>query len=102
MKWFNSALLLFICIALYLLWLGNGGRIELKEKQLILEEKAAEIVELKKRNQLLQAEVESLENGLDAIEERARTELGMIKDGETFIQIINEELPKRQRTHKKQ
>ncbi len=75
--------------------MGNGGRIELQEKQLILEEKTSEIETLKKRNQLLQAEVASLKNGLDAIEERARTELGMIKEGETFIQIINEELPQR-------
>mgnify|MGYP001954384606 CR=1 FL=1 len=89
MKWFNSALLLLICIALYLLWLGNGGRVELKEKQLILEEKAAEIVELKKRNQLLRAEVESLENGLDAIEERARINLGMIGQDETFFMVVS-------------
>ena len=95
MKWFNSALILMICIALYLLWMGNGGRIELHEKQLILEEKTTEIESLKKRNLQLQAEVASLKNGLDAIEERARTELGMIKEGETFIQIINEELPGR-------
>ena len=95
MKWFNSALILLISVALYLLWLGNGGRMELQEKQLILEEKSTEIETLKKRNQQLQAEVESLKNGLDAIEERARTELGMIKEGETFIQIINEELPER-------
>ena len=95
MKWFNSALILLISVALYLLWLGNGGRMELQEKQLILEEKSTEIETLKKRNQQLHAEVESLKNGLDAIEERARTELGMIKEGETFIQIINEELPER-------
>lgn len=95
MKWFNSILIVLICIALYLLWFGNGGQAELKEKQMILAEKSAEIEALKKRNERLQAEVESLENGLDAIEERARTELGMIKEGETFIQIINEELPNR-------
>lgn len=95
MKWINSGLLVLICIALYLLWMGNGGRAELKEKQLILTEKTDEIALLKKRNQQLQAEVNSLKNGLDAIEERARTELGMIKEGETFIQIINEEKAKR-------
>ncbi len=97
MKWINSGLLVLICIALYLLWMGNGGRVELQEKQLILAEKTEEITQLKKRNQQLQAEVNSLKNGLDAIEERARTELGMIKEGETFIQIINEELPKRKK-----
>lgn len=95
MKWLNGALLLLVVVAMYLLWFGNGGRIELKEKQAILADRTAEIEELKKRNQKLQAEVDSLKNGLEAIEERARTELGMIKEGETFIQIINEEKAKR-------
>lgn len=95
MKWLNSALLILVAVAMYLLWFGTGGRAELKEKQAILEQRTEEIEQLKLRNQQLQAEVDSLKNGLEAIEERARTELGMIKEGETFIQIINEEKAKR-------
>lgn len=98
MKWLNSTLLILIAVAMYLLWFGTGGRVELKEKQAILEQRTEEIEQLKQRNQQLQAEVDSLKNGLEAIEERARTELGMIKEGETFIQIINEEKAKRRKT----
>ena len=46
--------------------------------------------QLRERNQALEAEVQDLKQGLGAIEERAREELGMIKEGETFYQIIEE------------
>ena len=45
--------------------------------------------ELKKQNDALRAEVNDLKKGTDAIEERAREELGMIKEGETYFQVIN-------------
>lgn len=89
MKWFNTILLIIIVILLYLRWFGHGGISELKEKKIQLEMKQLEIEKLQKRNQKLVAEVIDLKKGLDAIEERARSELGMIKDGETFIQVIN-------------
>jgi cell division protein FtsB len=46
---------------------------------------------LEERNQVLAAEVQDLKSGLDAIEERARSELGMIKEDDTFFQIIEEQ-----------
>ena len=46
---------------------------------------------MEERNQVLAAEVQDLKSGLDAIEERARSELGMIKQDETFIQIIEKQ-----------
>lgn len=89
MKWLNFILAFLILWALFQQQFGDGGRKELKEKQILLENQQAEIETLKQRNEQLAAEVASLKTGLDAIEERARAELGMIKEDETFIQVIN-------------
>ncbi len=90
MKWLNILLASLIIWALFQQQFGDGGRKELQEKQLLLASQQAEIEVLKQRNEKLSAEVSSLKTGLDAIEERARAELGMIKEGETFIQVINQ------------
>ncbi len=90
MKWLNIILAVLILWALFQQQFGDGGRKELKEKSILLTSQQAEIEELKLRNEKLKAEVNSLKTGLDAIEERARAELGMLKEGETFIQVINQ------------
>ena len=56
-------------------------------------EQRSENAELRKRNEALAAEVEDLKSGTEAIEERARSELGMIKPGEVFYQVIEPETP---------
>lgn len=89
MKWLNGVLLLLLILALWQWQFGDGGRQDLKYKQQQLDEQQAQIDELERRNDRLAAEVTSLKTGLEAIEERARSELGMIKDGETFIQVVN-------------
>jgi cell division protein FtsB len=53
----------------------------------------SENARLKERNSALEAEVKSLKEGFDAIEERARVELGMIRKGETFFHILNDTPP---------
>ncbi len=90
MKWLNIILAILILWALFQQQFGDGGRKEMKEKQVLLDQQKAEIDKLKRRNEQLTAEVNSLKTGLDAIEERARAELGMIKQDETFIQVINQ------------
>ena len=90
LKWLNIILAILIVWALFQQQFGNGGRKELQEKQLLLASQQDEIKSLEERNEKLSAEVASLKNGLDAIEERARTELGMIKEDEVFIQVINQ------------
>jgi len=80
-----------------LLWLGDGGRGRVAELQQATEQQRLENDELKARNAALQAEVEDLREGLDAIEERARNELGLIREGETFYQVVRppaEDLPR--------
>lgn len=90
LKWLNIILAVLILWALFQQQFGDGGRKELKEKQILLASQQAEIEVLKQRNEKLAAEVASLKTGLDAIEERARSELGMLKEDETFIQVINQ------------
>ena len=89
MKWLNGVLFVLLILALWQWQFGDGGRQDLKQKQQQLDAQEAQINELKRRNDHLEAEVASLKTGLEAIEERARSELGMVKDGETFIQVVN-------------
>ena len=72
----------------YRLWYGNGGIKEIKAYQQKLVELNKQVIEKKERNDALYAEVEDLRKGKEAIEERARYELGMMKEGETFFQVL--------------
>ncbi len=72
----------------YRLWLGDGGLLEVARIQRAIEVQRQENAQLKARNRKLLAEVKDLKGGLEAIEERARSELGMIRRGETFYQLI--------------
>ena len=80
---------LLIILIQYPLWLGDGGFINVveKNKQIKIQKKINEA--LKKENNALIAEVNDLKKGTKAIEERARGELNMIKKDEIFFQIIN-------------
>lgn len=91
---FNKSNLLFAGLVLlllslqYQLWLSNEGIHELRklrEEFHLLSEKASK---MKKTNLALAAEVKDLKHGLEAVEARARHDLGMIKEGETYYQVI--------------
>ena len=72
----------------YTLWFGKGG---IRDGQVLartVADQQAEILRLKDRNQTLAAEVLDLKQGMEAIEERARTEMGMVKEGELFFQLV--------------
>lgn len=85
------AILLLVLIALQLkLWLGEGGYRDARRLQERVAEQASENELLAQRNRELQAEVEDLRRGLQAVEERARSELGMVKEGEEFFQVVPE------------
>ena len=82
-------LLVVLLVALqYRLWVGPGSRADLYGLQNEIAAQKVELERLRVRNQELQAEVEDLRTGEAALEERARRELGMIKAGEAFIQVI--------------
>lgn len=88
MKYINIALLLVLAALQYRLWTGHGSLPDVWRLDELRTQQLAENRELEERNQSLAAEVLDLKNGLDAVEERARSEMGMIMQGETFHQII--------------
>ena len=69
------------------LWLGDGGIRDVLRLREAVAEQRAENQRLVERNQALAADVTDLKTGLDAVEERARRELGMVREGETFFQV---------------
>lgn len=71
----------------YPLWLGKGGWLRVWEVDRQFEARHEKNAGLEKRNAALAAEVRDLKQGFDAIEERARYELGMVKGDEVFFQI---------------
>lgn len=84
-----ALVLVVVLIALQVhLWTGPGGMREVWRLQQRVQEQKAENADLKTRNETLSAEVEDLKHGQEAIEERARSELGLLKPGETFYQVV--------------
>ena len=90
MKWIVFILLALLLLLQYRLWLGDGGIPEVLQLQDEVASVKQDVEQLKLRNQALDAEVQDLKTGLDAIEERARSELGMIRQGETYYQVIED------------
>ncbi len=83
-----SAVLL-VLMARY--WLGDDGVREVWRLEQAVAEQQRQNEQLRRRNAELEAEVADLKEGSDAIEERARAELGMTRDNETFYQVVEEE-----------
>lgn len=84
--------LLLILIALQIrLWFGEGSLAEVLALKQQLAAQRAELADLYERNATLQAEVDDLKEGLAAIEARARSELGLIREGETYFQLLQPE-----------
>ena len=78
---------LLIVALQYPMWLGKGGWLQVRELTRQVEAQRGVNEELKARNAALDADVRDLKTGFDAIEERARSELGMIKHDEVFFQL---------------
>lgn len=88
MKILLGVLILILFGLQYKLWFGDGSLSEVVQLSRELENQKTRLRELEERNKILEAQVLDLQNGLDAFEEKARNDLGMIKQGETFIQLI--------------
>jgi len=89
MKTIIAALAVLFVLLQYKLWFGEGSMMEVWRLDRAIAVQSAENTQLRERNQALAAEVADLKQGVDAIEERARRELGMIKKGETFFQVVD-------------
>lgn len=90
MRWLAVALLVLIVLLQHPLWLGKGGWLRVWDVDRQLQQQRESNKELETRNAGLDAEVRDLKQGYDAIEERARFELGMVKPDEVFVQIPNQ------------
>jgi len=78
---------LLILVLQYPMWLGKGGWLQVRELDRQIQAQRQVDEELKARNAALDAEVRDLKTGVEAVEERARSELGMIKQNEVFFQL---------------
>jgi cell division protein FtsB len=87
-KWLAVALLAVVLALQYRLWMSADGVRELARLSDSVERQKAENLELEARNQQMAAEVTDLKAGMSALEERARSELGMIGRNETFYQVV--------------
>lgn len=91
MRWVRVLLVALLALLAFLqlrLWFGEGGRRSVADLQQKVAAQARENGGLKQRNAALAAEVEDLKSGEAAVEDRARSELGMIKPGETFYRVV--------------
>jgi len=89
MRFIAIVLATLLVLIQYPLWLGKGGWLRVWDMQHQVDVAHAKVQELKKRNAKLESEVNDLKDGTDAVEERARFELGMLKKGEVFIQVLD-------------
>lgn len=89
MKLTTALFVILLILLQYRLWFGNGSLTEVHHLQDQISKVEQENESLKERNLSLAAEVRDLKQGHDAIEERARSEMGMIKYDETFYQIVD-------------
>lgn len=88
MKYLVAGLLVVLLMLQYRLWLGNGSMREVSRLRVEIGEQRTANDLLRERNRTLSAEVQDLKKGTTAIEERARTDLGMVGQKETFFQVV--------------
>ena len=90
MKWLTLTLAVLVTLIQYPLWLGKGGWLRVWEVDHQIQAQRMTNEKLKARNEALDAEVRDLKQGVEAIEERARSELGMVRQDEVFFQVLDQ------------
>ena len=90
MKAFVLLLVSMLALVQFRLWVGDKSLVEVWRLRQAIDQQTSENALLQSRNQRLEAEVRDLKTGLDAVEERARLELGMIRKDEIYFQIVED------------
>ncbi|AUT67945.1 MULTISPECIES: cell division protein FtsB [Paraburkholderia] len=93
MRLVTVVLLVLLVLIQYPLWWGHGGWLRVHELQQELAQQLKKNADAKERNERIQGEVQDLQNGTAAVEERARYEMGMVKDSEVFVQFVSPNAP---------
>lgn len=91
MKWLWVISLTLLAALQYRLWVGEGSLTHVAQLKQEISSQQGENEKLQERNRVLTAEVIELKQGLETIEERARHELGMVKEGETLFQLSGDD-----------
>lgn len=91
MRLITIALAVLLVLIQYPLWIGKGGWLSVADMRGQVEAMRLKTEQLKARNAKLDSEVRDLREGLGAVEERARYELGMIKQNEIFVQVLRKD-----------
>lgn len=91
MKKIIVVLIVLLLLLQYKIWLGEGGIPKILQLEDEVDVVQLQVDKLKERNLTLDAEVQDLKKGMDAIEERARSELGMIAKDEVYYQVISDD-----------
>lgn len=89
MRWLLAVLLAILLVLQYRLWIAEGSLAELSRLEQQYDEQARVNQELRQRNALLEKEVLELQTGTKGLEQRAREQLGLIREGETFYQFVD-------------
>ncbi|QBQ97817.1 cell division protein FtsB [Paraburkholderia pallida] len=93
MRLVTVVLILLLVLIQYPLWWGHGGWLRVHELREQLAQQQKQNDDEKLRNERIEGEVQDLQNGTAAVEERARYEMGMVKDGEVFVQFVSPNQP---------
>ncbi|WP_322029755.1 cell division protein FtsB [Paraburkholderia sp. J76] len=89
MRLVTAVLIILLVLIQYPLWWGHGGWLRVHELQQQLAQQQKQNDDEKLRNERIAGEVQDLQNGTAAVEERARYEMGMVKDSEVFVQFVS-------------
>ncbi len=90
MKILIGVLIVFLLYFQYRIWVGEGSFAQVHALKKLIATQQAENERLRERNRILAAEVEALKTGTEGIEGTARSELGLIKENETFYKVVEE------------